>query len=152
MVELINAEHARGVRLEENDILLLTSGVVPPPRILARVLEARLEEGRLVQRLGPPANAPEPRPKSPPPGDPEATNYLFFHGGTVRFGNLTMFPTDLQIADADPADPFDFYLARLSRQLVAGRSFTLADDGLLAVLPDYDDLESPDAEEAGSGP
>jgi hypothetical protein len=142
MVELIDAEEARGVRVDGNDVVLLTSGIVPPPRILGRVVAVDISDGRLGQRLAPPANAPDP-PGRPPtrPGAPDAPNYLHFAGGVVRFGHLTMRPTDLQIADADPDDPFDFYLGRLDEQLVAGRSFTLSDQGLLTVLPDYDDLE-----------
>lgn len=151
MVEVIDAEEARGVRVDGNEVVLLTSGIVPPPQILGRVVAVDISDGRLGQRLGPPANAPDP-PRRPParPGVPDAPNYLHFAGGVVRFGHLTMRPTDLQIADADPDDPFDFYLGRLGEQLVAGRSFTLSDQGLLTVLPDYDDLEERRGAEGGS--
>ena len=50
------------------------------------------------------------------------------------------FDADLQIVDGDPSDPFDFYLAHLNDQLVAGVSRNQADFGLLKVLPDYADL------------
>lgn len=40
-----------------------------------------------------------------------------------------------------PSDPFDFYLAHLNEQLVAGQSRNQADFGLLTVMPDYADIE-----------
>ena len=47
-------------------------------------------------------------------------NYMYYHGASIRFGKLTMTGTDLLIVDADPGDPFGFYLGRYHEQLVAG--------------------------------
>jgi hypothetical protein len=71
-----------------------------------------------------------------------AANYMHFAGGRLRFGKLTMQDTDLRIVDADPSDPFRFYFAKYHGQLVAGTSRTTPDLGLVAVMPDADDLES----------
>ena len=49
-------------------------------------------------------------------------NYVYFAGGTIRFGKLTMADADLQLIDTDPRDPFDFFPAEYQRQLVAGYS------------------------------
>jgi hypothetical protein len=65
---------------------------------------------------------------------------MFYRGRILRFGKLTMVDADLQIVDGDPSDPFDFYLAHLNEQLVAGLSRNQADFGLLTVMPDYADL------------
>ena len=51
-----------------------------------------------------------------------AANYIWFRGGTIRFGKLTMTDADLQLIDMHPADPFDFYSAKYETQLVAGYS------------------------------
>jgi hypothetical protein len=37
-----------------------------------------------------------------------ARNYMYYRGGTLRFGRLTMSDTDMQLIDADPTDPLDF--------------------------------------------
>jgi hypothetical protein len=66
---------------------------------------------------------------------------MFYRGKILRFGKLTMVDSDLQIVDGDPSDPFDFYLAHLNEQLVAGQSRNQADFGLLTVLPDYGDID-----------
>jgi len=64
-------------------------------------------------------------------------NYVYFRGGELRFGKLLMSNTDLQIVDADPRTPFDLNLPRYKDQLVAGRSRTLANQGLVVVMPDF---------------
>ena len=40
---------------------------------------------------------------------PAARNYVYFGGGSITFGKLTMRDADLQLIDADPRDPFDFF-------------------------------------------
>ena len=64
-----------------------------------------------------------------------------------------MHGADLQIIDADPRDPFHFFLANFKQQLVAGYSRTLPDGGLAAFMPDYDqvDREKAVAKEGRSG-
>ena len=69
--------------------------------------------------------------------DREAANYMYYRGGVLRFGKLTMHDADLFIVDASPEDPFDFFLQRYVRQLVAGTSRTTPDLGLIVVMPDY---------------
>jgi len=57
---------------------------------------------------------------------------------------------DLQIVDADPSDPFDFSLANINRQLVAGSSRNQTDFGLVTTMPDYGDVVAADRRE-GAG-
>ena len=66
--------------------------------------------------------------------------YIWFHQGRIRFGRLTMNDADLQLIDADPADPFDFYSDRYNDQLVAGYSRNTRAGALRTVMPDYGDL------------
>ena len=65
---------------------------------------------------------------------------MYYRGKVLRFGKLTMMDADLQIVDADPDDPFDFDLAHLNEQLVAGESHNQPDFGLVTVMPDYSDM------------
>jgi hypothetical protein len=130
--DLVSVRDVYGLRLEDNDLFVDPGRILPPPRVRGRLTGARIEGQRLVQVLGA-ADAGAGR-ASPPV---EARNYLYFHGGTLRFGRLTMTGTDLQLVDADPRDPFDFYPGKYQRQLVAGYSKATPAGGLTAVLPDY---------------
>jgi len=136
---LVEIQQGRGVEIADNDFLLAPAGLLPPPRIEGRVTAVRLEGGRIEQTFG----ASTRRGRSQPlhPTDPSARNYMFYRGRILRFGKLTMVDADLQIVDGDPSDPFDFYLAHLNEQLVAGQSRNQTDFGLLTVMPDYADLE-----------
>ena len=74
------------------------------------------------------------------PPDPSAPNYVYFGGGDVRFGKLTMSRADLQLIDLDRRDPFDFFPAHYDAQLVAGYSKNTTRQGLKTYMPDHDDL------------
>ena len=74
--------------------------------------------------------------------DPKAPNYVYFHGGDIRFGKLTMSAADLQLIDADPRDPFDFFPAQYNAQLVAGYSKNTPSGGLRTYMPDFNDLRA----------
>ena len=49
--------------------------------------------------------------------DSNAANYIWFHGGRIQFGRLTMTDADLQLIDADEQDPFDFYSRSIQRSV-----------------------------------
>jgi hypothetical protein len=136
---LVKIKQGRGVEIADNDFLLAPSGLLPPPKIEGRVTAVRLEGGEIHQTFG----ASTRRGRSEPlhPSDPSARNYMFYRGRILRFGKLIMLDSDLQIVDGDPSDPFDFYLARLNEQLVAGLSRNQRDFGLVTVMPDYADIE-----------
>jgi hypothetical protein len=72
--------------------------------------------------------------------DAGGRNYIYFSGSVITFGHLTMKPADLQLIDADPADPFDFFPARYEGQLVAGYSKNTPKGGLKTYMPDFGDL------------
>ncbi|HEV8580768.1 MAG TPA: hypothetical protein VGX68_17010 [Thermoanaerobaculia bacterium] len=131
--EMIDTVKARGVRIDENDLILDPERVTPPPRIVGRVTAVRIEGDRIVQIFGGGAEK-----ASLKPPFPKADHYMFYRGGELSFGKLTMHGADLQIIDADSTDPFNFYLAQYSRQLVAGYSRTLSDKGLVVFMPDFD--------------
>ena len=96
--------------------------------------------GRLIQTFGDPAGI---RQASLVKPSRAARNYVYFGGGTITFGKLTMRDADLQLIDADPRDPFDFFPARYDSQLVAGYSKNTRAKGLRTYMPDFDDLATP---------
>jgi hypothetical protein len=69
--------------------------------------------------------------------DSGSKNFIYFRGGQLRFGKLTMDDTDLLIHDADETDPLDLYFAEYNRQLVAGHTSNLANYGLRTWMVDY---------------
>lgn len=50
---------------------------------------------------------------------------------------------DMQLIDADPTDPFDFFPDHYNDQLVAGYSKTTASGGLRVYMPDYNKISKP---------
>ena len=141
--KLVKIRQGRGVEIADNDFLLAPAGLLPPPKIAGKVTAVRITPDRIVQTFG--GSTRPGHSERLHPSDPAAKNFMFYRGRVLRFGKLTMVDADLQIVDQDPSDPFDFYLARLNEQLVAGESRNQKDFGLLTIMPDYDDLRRPRA-------
>jgi hypothetical protein len=135
---VIKSQESKGLRVEGDDLILHPERLLPPPHIRGRVTAVRIEGDRMIQTFG--GNTPG-KPLSP--SFPKARNYMFMSGGTLSFGKLTMNGADLQIIDADPKDPFDFFLSQYAKQLVAGYSKTLPDKGLVVYMPDSDETGKP---------
>lgn len=138
LAEVVNADEARGLRIEEDTIVLDPERLLPPPAIRGRVSAVRVEPNRIVQVFGSGSGDAGLEPPVPDRG------HMFFSGNVLRFGKLTMNGTDLEIADADPSDPFEFYLEEYQKQLTAGYSKTLSDKGLVSYMPDYAEAEDQD--------
>jgi hypothetical protein len=117
-------------RIEGDDILLPIAALFPPPRIAGRLSAVRIEGDALVQVFG------AEDAKIPPPPT-KAENYIYFRGGRMKFGKLTMDDVDLELVDTDPSDSFDFSLAHYYQQLEAGYSKSQPNLGLLVYMPDY---------------
>lgn len=65
---------------------------------------------------------------------------MYFRGGTLRFGKLTMADADLLLIDANPKGPFDFSPQRYNEQLIAGYSKNTTTHGLVVHMPSLNDL------------
>ncbi len=140
--QLMKLKEDRGVRIAGDDFLLSPDRMLPPPQIQGRVTDVRLEPGRMVLIF----SSPDERPKAPlSPPDKTSPNYMYYEGGVLAFGKLTMTGTELQIVDADPRDSFDFYLDHYNEQLVAAYDQNLPDKGLIVHMPDYNKLGKPGA-------
>jgi hypothetical protein len=138
--DVLDIKKRRGVDVQDNDIVLAVGQILPPPEILGRLTRVAVQGNRLVQTFEDPGKGHPARLALPSPG---ARNYIYFGGGAITFGKLTMRDADLQLIDADPADPFDFFPARYNAQLVAGYSKATPAKGLKTYMPDFDDLRKP---------
>jgi hypothetical protein len=117
-------------RIVNDDIILPIHALFPPPRVFGRLSGVRIEGDSLVQVFGNP-HALLLSPRTP------AQNYLYFRGGVMRFGKLTMNDVDLELVDMDAKTPFDFDLTHYYEQLEYGYSKSLPGFGLLVYVPDY---------------
>jgi hypothetical protein len=137
--DLLDLSGARGVWVERNDLVLDPLAILPPPRTTGRLTAVRIEGDEVIQVFGSPSTAGA----EPLPLPVAAPNYVYFQGGTIRFGKLYMVKSDLLTIDADPRDPFDFYLDYYHTQLVAGYHVTAKNYGLITYMPDFDDTGTP---------
>jgi hypothetical protein len=133
MDNLVKVKPGHGIVVADNDLILDPAALVPPPAIRGRLTAVRIEGDRLVQTFGA-------APGKPLASRPLSPNHIYWRGGELSFGKLTMTDTDLELVDLDPSDPFDFSVDDWNAQLVAGYSKTLANRGLKAYMPDYSDL------------
>lgn len=132
MDRLVKVAPGTGVVTDGNDLILDPAQLIPAPSIRGRVAAVRIAGNRLVQTFGSGRGTPAVRGLSP--------NHIYWRGGQLSFGKLTMTDTDLELIDRDPSDPFDFSVDDWNAQLVAGYSKTMPDRGLQVHMPDYDDL------------
>ena len=139
MDKLLDLTGSHGASIKGEDIYLDPQKLMPPPSVIGRLASVRIENGAIVQEfVRTPDDTIFARMKH---GDPAATNYVYFRGGRLQFGKLTMTDTDLQIVDQQQADPFDLNLKDYNRQLVAGYSKNLPGLGLVTYFPDYATLK-----------
>ncbi|MBB6142379.1 hypothetical protein HNQ77_000317 [Silvibacterium bohemicum] len=122
--------------IEGDDIILPINALFPPPRITGKITSVRIEGDSLVQVFGPPVA------KGAQPPTP-AANFIYFRGGRMKYGKFLMEDADLQLADKEPANSFDFSLDHYNEQLQAGYSKLLPSGGLLIFLPDYATMQKP---------
>jgi hypothetical protein len=133
MDDLLKVEPGHGVTVDNNDLILDPQQLVPPPLIHGKVTSVRVADGALVQTFG----SGERQRLSP---RAVSRNYIYWRGGKLQFGKLTMTDTDLELVDEDPNDPFDFSIDHWNDQLVAGYSKNTPNRGLKAHMPDHNDL------------
>jgi hypothetical protein len=134
--EVINLKRAKGATIKENDIYLDPSLILPPPQIEGRVTAVRVEGSQVIQTFGSVATTARQTP------DPAQQNYMFYKGGTLKFGKLMMLDAEMLITDLDPADSFRFELDNYKPQLVAGYSKTLSSGALEVFMRDRDKLST----------
>jgi hypothetical protein len=143
--KLVNTDRARGVRIDHDDFILSPTELLPPPAVAGRLGAVALTDDEIVQIFRPP-DGHAAKALSPPV---KAENYMFFRGGVLRFGKLTMDDTDLMIVDANQRDVFDFWLDRYNDQLVAGGSRNTRDHGLIVEMPDFGTVGRSDGQTVG---
>ena len=144
--KLVKLRGVRGVRIEKDDFFLDPAALLPPPTAKGKVNAVQVTDSAITLTFHPPDSS---KVKELDVPNPKATNYMYYQGNVLRFGKLTMHDTDLLIEDANPDDPFDFWLDQYRAQLVAGYSRTRADQGLTVVMQDFSKTPPLPAKPAG---
>jgi hypothetical protein len=129
MAKLINTKHARGIQVNDNDVILDALQALPPPKMRGKMTAVWVQGDDIILLFG--------AAKKGLAGSKPGSNYMAYRGGVLRFGKLTMHDTDLRLTDANPADPFDFFPDHYNDHLVAGYSKTTPSGGLIVYMPDY---------------
>ena len=127
---VVSMKKTPGVAIDDDDLLLDPQLMLPPPRISGTLTGAWMEGGNLMMQFG----AASVQAFEPPISG--VANYMYYRGGTLSFGRLTMVDADLLLVDADPRDAFEFDPKKYSEQLVAGYSKTTRSGGLIVHMPD----------------
>jgi hypothetical protein len=131
---LLKVKSESAMQVSGDDLLLDPARVLPPPRIRGKLTRAWIADGVVFEQFG----GEKPSVSITPPI--ASRNFMYYRGGTLRFGKLTMVDTDLMLVDDDPSDPFDFSPADYKAQLVAGYSKNTPDNGLVTHMPDLSDI------------
>jgi hypothetical protein len=122
------------MQVSGDDLLLDPERALPPPRIRGKLTKAWIVDGLVYEQFG---EEKATQLLTPPVA---SRNFMYYRGGTLRFGKLTMVDADLMLVDEDPKDPFDFSPAQYKDQLVAGYSKNTPDNGLVTHMPDLSDI------------
>jgi hypothetical protein len=135
--DLMKLPAGSGIKADGDDLLIDATALMPPPKTEGRLQSVSISGSHLTMHMVG-AGDPTGRPTTLPL--PTAKNYIYFYGGAIRFGKLTMTNADMQLIDADPRDPFDFSPPHYEKQLIAGYSRNTARKGLQVYMPDYGDI------------
>jgi hypothetical protein len=132
---LVKLKNTSAVKVDHDDLVLDPQNLLPPPRIRGRVTNAWIQDGLIVEQFG---NNTKASALAPPYY--RGANYMYYRGGTLKFGKLTMEDTDLLLVDEESKDPFDFSPEKYNEQLVAGYSKNTKNHGLIVFMPDLKTL------------
>ena len=135
MDDLVKVKPGHGAVVRDNDFILDPGAMLPPPRMHGRIRRVWVQGDQVVQVFGEGAF-------SPLAPAPIGRNHIYWRGGDLRFGKLTMDGTDLELIDLDPDDPFDFSVDHWEDMLIGGFSKNMPNQGLKTYMPDYDDLKA----------
>ena len=138
--KLLDLSRAQGVSVHGNDLLLDPNRILPPPTIDGRLTGVHVSGNEVVQIFGGTTEHSTLAPLIPP--DPTTPNFMYYKGGTLRFGRLLMIDAEMQIVDLNPSDPFKFNIDQYTKQLIAGYSRTLPDLGLEVYMRDIDKVDN----------
>jgi hypothetical protein len=133
--KIVHPDESRGLKIVGDDLLLNINQFPMSPRLYGHVVGVRLEGDNVIETFAPDnASGNYPKPLEPPLS---RLAFMYFHGGTIRFGKLTMDNTELEIVSTHRQDWLDFDLDHYNDQLTTGCAKTTPSFALIVSVPDY---------------
>jgi hypothetical protein len=138
--DVAQPRHKASFRVEGDDFITALDELFPPPLVYGKLTGVHVEKQDLVQVIGvePPRHAIQ----SIPRVLPEPPNYIYFSGGRMHFGRMTMDNVDLKMIDETPGNAFDFSLDHYQEQIQAGYVKVLPSFGLEVYAVDWRTLSA----------
>jgi hypothetical protein len=93
---ILHLSENRGMKMVGNDIVIDLNQIALAPRIYGSVVEVRMEGNQIVERFDMPDKSKLRSNLAPPI---ERASYLYFRGGILAFGKMTMRDADLELVN-----------------------------------------------------
>lgn len=136
---LLDLRGAHGATVKGDDLFLDPTAILPPPGIDGHLASVSIDGNEVVQKF---TRLPDDTVfRRVVHADTVDHNFIYFRGGQLRFGKLLMTDTDLRIVGPGQSSTFDMSLPHYNEQLVAGRSRTLPNLGLVVDMPNFASLQ-----------
>ena len=116
----------------DNDVIFPMHTLFPAPHFVGRLRAAKIEGDEFVQVFG------EPKPFAPAPVP--AARYIYFRGGVMRCGRMTMQGVDLELLNKDEGKPLTFSIEHNFAQTLPGYLKNTPTHGLVAYIASYTDI------------
>jgi hypothetical protein len=126
-----------------NDIVFPIDQMFPPPRVSGHLQSVDISGNQLNLIFGADKRARDRAQSLAEKPSVTSGSYIYFRGGTMKFGLLTMSPVDLELVPLKPDREklFEFSVDQYYQQLVAGESKSLPSKGLLVYMADDRDIQ-----------
>lgn len=136
--DVAQPQHKSSFRVEGQDFITSLNELFPAPHVYGRLTRVHVDGQDLVQVIG--VEAAPPAIKAIPKALPEPANYIYFTGGRMKFGRMTMENVDLKLVDKETEDAFDFSLDHYEQQIQAGYVKVLPSLGVVVYAESWDTL------------
>jgi hypothetical protein len=116
-------------RVVDDDVIFPIYTLFPAPHFTGRLRSAEIVGDALEQTFG--------EPRSFPPAPVPSAHYLYFRGGVLQFGRLTMHGVDLELLNKDEGAPLTISFTHLFDQIGPGFIKNTPERGIVAYIESY---------------
>ncbi len=114
-----------------DDMIFPMHTLFPPPHFIGRLRAVKIEGDQFVQIFG------DPKPFAPAPLPSE--HYIYFRGGVMQCGRMTMQAVDLELVNKDEGEPLIFSMEHTFEQILPGQLKVTPTHGMVAYIASYPD-------------
>ena len=136
IADLAKRDQAHSFHIHGDDVDFPIHILFPAPYFTGYMSSATIVGDRMVQVFG------VIKPFTPAPVPAE--HYIYFRGGVMAFGRLSMQGVDLEMLNKDGDNEFEFSIQNIFRQVLAGYLKNLPDHGLVGYIASYRDPDTAD--------